>query len=671
MRNVVLVALVLFTAILPTPVGAQAQQSGSPITAEVVPCPSVPASPNEVEGQTFDCGVVVVPENYEKPDGRTIELVYMRLRSSSLSPAPDPLVFLSGGPGESALANMTIPELHVTLGRMRQSRDVIAYDQRGTGFSGLLVCGPFQAALGVVEEERPETVPQIEEAVAGPNVRALINGACARGYQSKGLDLAQYNSVASARDIAAMTRALGYDTYNLYGGSYGTRLAQTAMRSTPERVRSAILDGVTSTSTPSAAWTTVKMNEQYANIFGYCAADPVCNAAYPNLEQRFIALLTGLLAKPLVLDPPIVTRPSLFGAFGPTIQVITPEFFARLADLANARNYRMYGRVAPRLIAELERGDTTFLRTVFADAGTPEMAMPTPVNEPGRDPIRPDRKYFAAPIKVLLERGEAAASAPKNSSEAWVARVVADLRQRLLAGEPQVEVIKSLIELTLLPADGIRPEVLTAYANKKLTPSDAAEANAIVSQMSRNDVRLTMWEIQDIADQMGGNHERASSDGALLAVNCAEEFAFITRDDVQRYFDSAPYPGVIRMPVDEVADFFLKACEFYPPSVLDRSYAEPVVSDIPALLYLEGLDIDTPRAWGLLTAKGLRNSFVVEWETEGHVVGHRSPDGCAGDIAAAFLNDPRRQPNISCSRAERYRLRFVLPNEEWSPQAGQ
>jgi len=670
--RIVLVAGLLL-AVLPPADRAAAQEPhlGAVFSWEVVPCPSVPASPNEVEGRTYDCGIVVVPENHNQPTGRTLELVYMRLRSSSPSPAPDPVVFLSGGPGGSALLNMTIPELHVTLGRMRQSRDVIAYDQRGTGFSGLLVCGPYQAAIGVVEEERPETVAEIEQIMQGPRGQALQYGACARGYTSKGLDLAQYNSISSARDIAALTRVLGYDTYNLYGGSYGTRLGQTAMRSTPERVRSAILDGVTSTSTPAAARTVAKLYEQYVNIFGYCAADPACNAAYPNLEQRFIALLKTLQAKPLVLDPPIVSRKSLPSLFPASIESITPDFFGNLADLANARNYRMYGRLAPRLIAEFERGDTAFLRTVFADTGSPEVAAPTPVGELGRDLIRPDRAYFAASLDVLLERGEAASSAPKNGPEAWVARVVADLRQRLLAGEPQADVIKSLIRLTLLHTESLRPEVLTSFADRTLSPSAAAEANSIVSQMSRHDLRLTMWAIQDIAAQMGGSNERDSSTGALLAVNCSEEFPFVTVDDMQRYLDNAPYPGLVGMPISEIEGFFMQACKFYPPTVLDRSYIEPVVSDIPALLYLEGLDIQTPRAWGRLTAQGLRNSFVVEWETEGHVVGHRSPDGCAGDIAVAFLNDPRRQPNIACSRAERYRLRFVLPDEVWSPQAGQ
>ncbi len=93
--------------VTPTPTAEPgAAEPGALSSTETVPCPSsiakgaaFAASGTEVEGQTYSCGVVVVPENYAQPDGRTIELFYLKLHSSSQSPAPDPLVYLSGGPG--------------------------------------------------------------------------------------------------------------------------------------------------------------------------------------------------------------------------------------------------------------------------------------------------------------------------------------------------------------------------------------------------------------------------------------------------------------------------------------------------------------------------------------------------------------------------------------------
>ena len=91
--------------------------------------------------------MVVVPENYAKPDGRTIELFYLKLHSSSQSPAPEPLVYLAGGPGSSgSQRGGHEPGLYLNLNQIRERQDIIAYDQRGTGYSNYLLCAPFESA---------------------------------------------------------------------------------------------------------------------------------------------------------------------------------------------------------------------------------------------------------------------------------------------------------------------------------------------------------------------------------------------------------------------------------------------------------------------------------------------------------------------------------------------
>ena len=98
--------------LVPASVGiASAQDATAPLavgTTETVPCPSsivkgaaFAASGQEVEGQTFSCGIVVVPEDHTKPDGRTIELFYLKLHSPSAAPAAQPVIYLAGGPGGS------------------------------------------------------------------------------------------------------------------------------------------------------------------------------------------------------------------------------------------------------------------------------------------------------------------------------------------------------------------------------------------------------------------------------------------------------------------------------------------------------------------------------------------------------------------------------------------
>ena len=143
--------------------------------------------------------------------------------------------------------------------------------------------------------------------------------------QLAGVDLGQYNSVVSAQDIAHLTDALGYtDGYDLYGTSYGTRLAQYAMRSTPEHVRSVVLDGVSGVSVPNIMWSFAKRFESYVALFQQCAADAACDAAYPDLATRFGALLDKLEQTPLVFDPPLVVNPQLTFAFAAGPQADRP-----------------------------------------------------------------------------------------------------------------------------------------------------------------------------------------------------------------------------------------------------------------------------------------------------------------------------------------------------------
>ena len=254
----------------------------------------------------------MVPENHDDPTGRTIELFYLKLHSASATPATDPLVYLAGGPGSTGSYELTAnPGLYSSVNEIRKDRDIIAYDQRGTGYSNYLLCAPFESALGVLQDR--DKNPQISQAIAdlqrkdsGIGYGALRANLCGVGTTLlTDVDLGQYNSVSSAKDIAELTTALGYtDGYNLYGTSYGTTLAQFAMRGDPEGVRSVILDGVGGPQIPKM-WSMTKNVGPYIEIFKQCEADAACAEAYPNLAERFDALLTKLEKSPLAFDPPL------------------------------------------------------------------------------------------------------------------------------------------------------------------------------------------------------------------------------------------------------------------------------------------------------------------------------------------------------------------------------
>ena len=130
------IVAVLLLALVTT--AAAGQISGGSFNVTATPCPAEPAL-DEIEGETVICGAVTVPENYDAPDGTQIDLAFATLKSTSLAPAADPVIYLHGGPGAAELRDLA--KMSERFAPLRQTRDVIIFDQRGTGFSpGPLTC---------------------------------------------------------------------------------------------------------------------------------------------------------------------------------------------------------------------------------------------------------------------------------------------------------------------------------------------------------------------------------------------------------------------------------------------------------------------------------------------------------------------------------------------------
>ena len=651
-------------AVLTGPAMGLAQGSYAPM-----PCPDPLPWDGEVEGETYECGVVTVPENHDIPDGRQIELLFMRLHATTLAPASDPLVYLSGGPGGSALGEITTSSpLFKNMQSIRQRRDLVFYDQRGTGHSTLIACGPMSAALGIAAETMDigdVTLEEMEAIREDEGGTALWFSACALGYAGEGLDLGQFNSISSARDIAMLTKALGYPgAYNLYGTSYGTRLSQIAMRETPERIRAVILDGTVSPAVPGTAETTNKLRYTYDSLFDLCAADAFCAETYPDLRDRFIALLGTLADEPLVFDPPLIPNVNLRKKFG-VIDKIEPDFFATFALLNNSFTQGGYAPFFPVILTAMEARDTDLLRTVLGRGPVDEAVEVAQV--PALDDIfDTDDAFFTEALEYL----RAAEQAPRDEDAAglatdWIDTVLAALTASLREGRPQAEVVGHLYRLALLPVHGPDAARLIDFANTHLPDDVAQTANALVGEMAETDLRLTMWSISDIARNMGpvveGGH---MSYAMLLGINCIEEVGFTPLDYVEELIATNPYPNV---QLRSVQDYRLTQviCDYWPSPFAAEDILYPVVSDIPALVYTQGLDTQTPVKFGEDVAASLRNSFYHEWPIEGHVIAARSPDSCPGDIAAAFLDDPATAPNFACSNAPHYTtMAFELYHNE-------
>jgi pimeloyl-ACP methyl ester carboxylesterase len=127
--------------------------------------------------------------------------------------------------------------------------------------------------------------------------------ACHDRLVGEGVNLAAYTSAASAADLQDLMIALGYERWNIHGGSYGTRLALTAMRDTPEHIRSVVLDSTAPVQEKGTVNFAPHLAHALNRLFAGCAADPACDAAYPNLEETFFTLVRELDRAPATLRP--------------------------------------------------------------------------------------------------------------------------------------------------------------------------------------------------------------------------------------------------------------------------------------------------------------------------------------------------------------------------------
>jgi hypothetical protein len=359
-------------------------------------------------------------------------------------------------------------------------------------------------------------------------------------------------------------------------------------------------------------------------------------------------------------------NPRLSVVFPPVITQIDAEFFKQLASLNNIAMGGGFAALVPRIIQAAEQGDVEYFRSIpLLSAGASGTEAPKTVVPPAKDPtpvLGADQPLYEVPFVTLLSlaKNAAAAQGQAGIDTQWLAVVLGDLAQRLAAGENQADLMEALLQLSVVPNKGTTVKELTDYATAALSPSAATAANAVAGQMTRNDVRATMWSIQDVAMMLGATPDsRAFSDGMQTAVNCASEIAFSSLDQAEAALAEAAYPQLAVFPM-EVAERSLASCVAY-PTTLDRSVTDPVVSDIPTLLFLSALDNETPIDWGRSVAQELGNATVVEWENQGHIAAAHDDKLCAGAIASDFLSDPSEAPDLTCAQSDAYKIKFVLP----------
>lgn len=263
---------------------------------------------NLVEGVDVECGTVSVPEDRENPQKRTLRLAVAIFHPQGGASNPEPVVYLAGGPGASALKMVDLAFERNFAPILAAGRDLILFDQRGVGFSEPALDCPEVNDLNLQLLDQKLDGQELTDA----EMEALFDAAFRNCEQQLTAiaDLGMYNTLASAADVNDLRLALGYEKVNLWGSSYGTRLALEVLRDYPEGVRSAVLDGVYPPDVDLYLETPANLERALSWLFESCAADPACDAAYPDLRNVFFETVASLNENPvnLTISDPISHR---------------------------------------------------------------------------------------------------------------------------------------------------------------------------------------------------------------------------------------------------------------------------------------------------------------------------------------------------------------------------
>lgn len=317
------------------------------------------------------CGLVTVPET--PGSSAMIQIAVARFLSATRAVEPDPVVFLTGGPGQDAAT--IAADAYDGLARAAGARDIVAIDQRGTGKS--------DPNLSCAELRSP--------AYASQPLVALER--CRERIVAGGHDPASFHTATVSDDIEAVRVALGYDTWNLVGFSYGTRLALTVARDHPEGVRSMVLSSVVPLEADILDDVAANAERSFERVFSTCAADSACAAAYPNLEATFRAAVSDLDANPAT----VVVRTKQYSLRGSDVVEILfqvlydsssiPYLPSLIDDAANG-DFSVYGRILGALLTgDALISDGMHLSVQCADE-LPFSALGTP--NPAVDPLFSD-----------------------------------------------------------------------------------------------------------------------------------------------------------------------------------------------------------------------------------------------------------------------------------------
>ncbi len=609
-----------------------------PVTVEACPRP-LPAG--EVEGQTVICGRVTVPEVHGNDESRRIDLAFAVLKARTQSPAPDPVVYLHGGPGSGTVKDLWSIVVPI-FDQFRARRDLVTFDQRAAGISSDMVTCLDTLGANIVPLMAPGALP-------GAMSEGELVAQCLDEIKAKSGDITAYNTTQNALDTQALMRALGYPEWNLYGISYGTQLALEVMRSAPEGTRSVVIDSVFPTDVKGYDENVKPLHEAIQATLDQCAADPACAAAYPDLEGTLVRVADRLEAEPI---------PAARGRDEITLRA--------LANLFDGRNspgaWPQITAHVPLILTELERGESKTW-DMLTTGGTRK--VPTSAERLAAANLTPEQKALAT---LLLDHAVAA-----RADDAAMAAALSALSDSLgrsqsgasdLATRFDAEVTRSI---TRTGSREAMLEFVVAYAGLATqTPSRQALLDLIEPRLPATDLPpivalidvMTDADVRAVFAVVSGDARKAFAAMVgffdLMVIACQEQMPFNTIEGYNTYNATLKWPWLT---LSNKADPSMYAlCQLLPPAPRPE-FLTPVSSDIPTMVVYGLNDTQTSSADARHAAETLSRSQVIEVPEAGH--GAIIFSQCVKDIGMAFIERPESSPDTACLAS--LKPKFVLP----------
>jgi pimeloyl-ACP methyl ester carboxylesterase len=227
------------------------------------------------------CGDFMRHENPDDPASKLLSLKFAVVPALSLEPQPDAFVPIAGGPGDSSIRFYSA--YAGAFEKVRRQHDILLLDQRGTGESARMQCEMDEDTLDgrySSEQTLADTQKCLDQLPHDPRF---------------------FTTSAAVRDLEALREVLGYSSLNLYGVSYGSRVAQHFLRQHPDSTRTVILDGVVPPQRALGPAIATEAQKVLDAIFDRCAENAACNEKFPDVRQQFVDLESRLADAPVEL----------------------------------------------------------------------------------------------------------------------------------------------------------------------------------------------------------------------------------------------------------------------------------------------------------------------------------------------------------------------------------